>query len=192
MKLINILLLFTFFKTVLSLSSYAATQQCNENILANNPPVITDLILEQGNVDFYQFGPQPNIPLTSQENAFWRVQTDQTIIFNFENTFEEQFWITAVAINEIPADPALVSDCYLNTDESETQLYAIRTIGEEGLADLKSVYNGDEVYSFRPVAEGVNVSVKVAVNPVLSRGIEVSRYCLWCKLKLFTYNYCLL
>ena len=120
------------------------------------------------------------------------MQTDQTIIFNFENTFEEQFWIIAVAINEIPADPALEFDCDLNTDESETQFYAIKTIGNEGLADLVSVYNGDEVYSFRPVAEGVNVSVKVAVNPVLSRGIEVSRYCLWCKLKLFTYNYCIL
>ena len=70
------------------------------------------------------------------------MQTDQTIIFNFENTFEEQFWIIAVAINEIPADPALEFDCDLNTDESETQFYAIKTIGNEGLADLVSVYNG--------------------------------------------------
>ena len=175
MQIIDILLLFTFFKTALTLNSYDATQLCNENILANNPPFVTNIILGQASVPYYQRGPQLKIPITSQENAFWKLQTDQTVRFNLQNTFETRFWITGVAINEIPPfDPQLQFDCNLDTNELDTQLYGIKTIDEGMIVDLTSFYSEAGTYSFRPVSEGVNVSVKIAVNPVVSSGIEVS------------------
>ena len=156
------------------MSSYDATQLCNENILANQPQFITNLILQQASAPSYHTGPDLKIPLTSQRNAFWKILPDQPIRFNLEHISEDPFWITGVAINEIPEfDATLQLDCDLNPNELDTQFYAISTFGDEGTFDLESVYTEGQNYSFKPVAEGVDVSVKIAVNPVVASGIEV-------------------
>ncbi|KAI6659222.1 hypothetical protein LOD99_14895 [Oopsacas minuta] len=158
------------------LPSFEATNICNQRILTDISQTAIDNLVMYSNVLSYQLPGELQIPLITQNESFWLLNSMDTITFDFQYALAKQFWITGIAINQnVPYNPSLETFCNFGIDPNDAQFYAIDNIFDNKVKYLESEYIENDKYSFDPTGRGVNVSVKIAVKPVLSDGIKITK-----------------
>ena len=170
--------LFVISVTVL-IGYLCASDTCNEGIFDSIPADSQDAINNIiGLSTLIQLENSPiSIPSISQDNVFWLVHTGESIVLNLRNSLGSSFIITAIAINQIPPKTELLEgQCVTNIIPGDTQEFLIRNTIDGSSSDLASGYSNDGIYVFDGIATDFDVSIKRAVNPILSDEIEVSLF----------------
>ena len=117
------------------------------------------------------------LPVLSRNASFWQIDVREKLIIDLHylNGTWDQYWITGVAINQLPPNGSgLEGECHTQVDANDTEEFELRRqLG--GISNqLTSPYATDGLYKFSSVARSRDVSVKVSVTPVLADKVEVS------------------
>ena len=150
---------------------------CNQEIfssISNNSQEVINETINNSSLFKLDYSTFP-LPLISQDNTFWLLHINESLIINLKNIFGSRLIITGIAINQIPPQTEFLRDkCVTNVDYEDTQEFLIRNTIDGVSSNLVSGYSSDGLYVFNGVARDLDVSVKRAVNPTLSDAIEVS------------------